>query len=99
MKTSFHKYINANVKFDAKYCSTETLVCSVGDTDTALSWDHIYLLFKFFVCFSKTVKLQQLLGSLNDLVMINNNDKRLQTWIKQKTRQSKNFQHTVECEY
>jgi len=57
MKISFRKYINANVKFDAKYYAAETLVCSVGDTDTALAWDHIYLMFKCFLCFSKTVKL------------------------------------------
>jgi len=99
MKISFHKYINTNVKFDAKYYAAETLACSVGDTEAALAWDHIYLIFKCFLCFSKTVKLQQLLGSLNDLIMINNNYKRLQTWMGQKPRLSKNFQHTVECEY
>jgi len=57
MKISFHKYLNANVIFDAIYYAAETLVCSVGDTDTTLASDHIYLIFKCFVCFSKTVKL------------------------------------------
>jgi len=63
-----------------------TLVRSVGVIDTALVWDHIYLIFKCFLCFSKTVKPQHLLESLDDLVVnnANNDDEMLQTWMEQK---------------